>query len=489
MPGRELGRSNVFANSSIKPLELDSATGLHPTLREPYTAMTEDELYRSSTQYRLWSFTPEALAALRASTNATAAKRVRAGGVETATNGASKIGTDRGGDGGQSSSSGDVGQIDCLTVEEEQKLVEFYCVKAMDLADFCSFPTNVKARQSSHHPKFEIKTKKALTSFRKTQATAVQYLKRFYLANSPMTYHPKQIMPCALFLATKTENHYTPLSAFAAKLDKTTSEDVVGPEFLLTQGLRFTFDVRHPFRGLEGGFMEMLALAEGKGKSVALGLDQEAFFHGLSSSSESVAAADDIRSRIRTAHTAAKDHLKTSAQLSDAYFLYTPAQIWLAAVYVVDKVLARAYLDSKFPTIIIISSKDQQQHKKINKTILIQTIHDLASLLHHHHHHQRHPGDAKAKIAEMKRIGKKLFACHQNPKPSAAAVPSSSLRGDDVVMSDDDQQRKKKKEKEEEEEEKGEQMKTKKRRLERERYTKEAEDVFGPPSVLGDGGS
>ena len=35
-------------------------------------------------------------------------------------------------------------QVDCLTVEEEQKLVNFYCVKAMDFADFCDFPTNVK---------------------------------------------------------------------------------------------------------------------------------------------------------------------------------------------------------------------------------------------------------------------------------------------------------------------------------------------------------
>ena len=81
-----------------------------------------------------------------------------------------------------------------------------------------------------------------------------------------MTYHPKQIMPSALFLSTKTENHYTALKSFASKFPKTTPDDVIAPEFLVTQGLRFTFDVRHPHRGLEGGFMELLALASGDGQ-------------------------------------------------------------------------------------------------------------------------------------------------------------------------------------------------------------------------------
>ena len=39
-------------------------------------------------------------------------------------------------------------EVDCLTVEEEQKLVGFYCVKAMQFADFCEFPTNVKVAKA-----------------------------------------------------------------------------------------------------------------------------------------------------------------------------------------------------------------------------------------------------------------------------------------------------------------------------------------------------
>ncbi len=186
------------------------------------TAMvTEDQVYRASTQYRLWSFSPEALASLRASTNALAAERVRAAirkrtgeqqqqqrrqsqqgsagvnadvgaaGVDNQSTDAASVGGDNGGrakdgssrisggagggrgeegggggpsangtssgngeevsteaDGGSGGSSGGIAmpEIDCLTVEEEQKLVEYYSVKAMGLADFCSFPTNVKVR-------------------------------------------------------------------------------------------------------------------------------------------------------------------------------------------------------------------------------------------------------------------------------------------------------------------------------------------------------
>lgn len=103
--------------------------------------MKEDDLYRNSTQYRLWSFTPDSLISLRASTNSIAAERVRAA-IKRAREASSKTGEvetsshDRAGK--------EENEIDCLTVEEEQKLVRFYCVKAMELADFCSFPTNVK---------------------------------------------------------------------------------------------------------------------------------------------------------------------------------------------------------------------------------------------------------------------------------------------------------------------------------------------------------
>ena len=115
--------------------------------------LTEDDVYRTSTQYRLWSFTSEALASIRRATNRQAADHVRAAirraqEGRTAGRAASAV---RSGEGekdgiGKDDENGEGPQVQCLTVEEEQKLVGFYCVKAMELADFCNFRTNVKVK-------------------------------------------------------------------------------------------------------------------------------------------------------------------------------------------------------------------------------------------------------------------------------------------------------------------------------------------------------
>ncbi len=107
--------------------------------------MSEDDIYRASTQYRLWSFTPETLASLRASTNAVATDRVRAA--------IKRVREKQDGSASNGSSTEKEKEIECLTVEEEQKLVGFYCVRAMGLADFCSFPTNVKVCLPFIHPR------------------------------------------------------------------------------------------------------------------------------------------------------------------------------------------------------------------------------------------------------------------------------------------------------------------------------------------------
>ena len=108
--------------------------------------LTEDDIYRSSTQFKLWAFTPEALVSMRASTNALAADGVKAAiaGLHKTPNADPEARMD------YSPRDSEINvDVDCLTVEEEQKLVGFYCVKAMQLSDFCDFPTNVKVRRVS----------------------------------------------------------------------------------------------------------------------------------------------------------------------------------------------------------------------------------------------------------------------------------------------------------------------------------------------------
>lgn len=107
----------------------------------------EDAVYRSTTQYRYWSYTPQVLATLRASTNEIAAERVKAAIVRVR---AAKENQD-GGDGSADGSRGAIWAngaavqvVDCLTVEEEQKLVAYYCRSAIDLGTHLNVPTDVK---------------------------------------------------------------------------------------------------------------------------------------------------------------------------------------------------------------------------------------------------------------------------------------------------------------------------------------------------------
>lgn len=119
--------------------------------------MTEDEIYRTSTQYRLWSFTLKSLHSLRSTTNSLAAEGVLTA-IRTAADSGKAVAKadpkEANSDGVKSSlpslvqASQALQEVDCLTVEEEQKLVGFYCIKAMEFADFCDFPTNVKVYSS-----------------------------------------------------------------------------------------------------------------------------------------------------------------------------------------------------------------------------------------------------------------------------------------------------------------------------------------------------
>lgn len=103
--------------------------------------MIEDEIYRSSTQFRLWSFTQDSLASLRSSTNALAGDRVRAAlrrarqARQSATEGPSVAGTPTPGDAEAKTEGGPEKEIECLTPQEELELVGYYCEKTLELGE------------------------------------------------------------------------------------------------------------------------------------------------------------------------------------------------------------------------------------------------------------------------------------------------------------------------------------------------------------------
>jgi cyclin H len=337
--------------------------------------LTEDDVYRASTQYRLWSHTPEALSSLRAKTNHLAAAAI------------------------QNEHHNHGGSAEPLNVEEELALVTHVTRQCLGVADGIKLPTNVKA-------------------------TAAQYLKRFYLTTSVMDIHPKKIFPGCLYLATKAEHHYISLSSFTEKLNacvgpksKVTSEEVVAPEFRITKGVRFTLTVRHPLRGLRGGLMELLAMAHGTaallpdlGKtSQQIQKDMMTLPLPAGSSLKTTTTPRDLEARCFEAVDKAKDILATGALLTDVYFLYTPAQIWLAALLAVDEHLASFYLDSKFPIASNPAAYDSTSASTIDdaelaKAKIINLIRECASIMHS-------TGGAQTSREELIRIDKKLYKC------------------------------------------------------------------------------
>ena len=258
-----------------------------------------------------------------------------------------------------------------------------------------------------------------------------------------MTYHPKQILPSALYLATKADHFYISLSRFVAELNGISEDNVKAPEFLLMQGLRFTLDVRHPMKGLQGGHVEMNVLAE-EGR---LG---------------SISTTGDSEKRIGIAADKAKHLLATAAQMTDAYFLFTPSQIWLAAMFIADRELAEAYLNNKIDTLAE-TLDGAQIDTAIFQTKLFVTISSCAKLLQSHTPVEE---ESPAQRKEMRRIGKKLNACQNPEKTDIVAVARTKVaekREGSNTGSGSEVDREKV---------------AKKRRLERERAEREG-DVFG----------
>ncbi|KAM3077329.1 hypothetical protein ACMFMG_006678 [Clarireedia jacksonii] len=369
---------------------------------------TEDERYRTSTQYRLWSYTPAALRSLRTTTNSNAATQVREAVRRAREAHALSSNDNSEGENSRSASAAlPEGEVDCLTVDEELKLLDFYCRQTLQLGDYLEVPLDVKA-------------------------TAIQYIRRFYTTHSIMTYPPTTILKTALFFSTKTENHYTRLTKFADAINGTTPEEVLSSEFLLTQGLRFTFDVRHPFRSLEGAIMELISIST---KQIPVPAELETL------------RPPNMQNLVLESHGIARRYLKTSALLTDAYFHYTPSQIMFAALYLASEPLTTFYLALKFH-----STTNSNSALQIKLTNTIKMIAELLASV----PEEQSPEERKA----VQALAKKLKKC-RNPE-KADLVGLQRMKREGVEKGEDDEEKI-----------------VKKRKLEREEREKEEGSIFG----------
>ncbi|KAK4196227.1 putative cyclin [Triangularia verruculosa] len=260
---------------------------------------TEDARYRDSSQYRLWSFSPTQLSALREKTNAAARARISERLLSYPLPAATASSKDLSAPTSNANTPDPDGNStpalpEFLTPAEELTLVVYYTFEIL------------RASESLHYSD-EIK------------ATAAMFLKRFYITNSIMTYPPASMFFVALFFASKVETGHVNLSEYS-NIFKKSPEEILAGEFLLCQGLRFAFDVKHPFRALRGAMMELAGFPD---------------------------MQSDLK-RLDAAESRARKILQLSPLMTDAYFHYTPSQIMLAALSLADRGLAERLIRETF---------------------------------------------------------------------------------------------------------------------------------------------
>ena len=110
--------------------------------------MIEDEIYRTSSQYRHWSYTHEALATLRQKTNEHASDRVRAAIRRSRSNKVSQNGVGNGVGHHMQAEDHDT-TVETLTVQEELKIVRWGCSKIIDMGQVMEPPIPMEIRVCS----------------------------------------------------------------------------------------------------------------------------------------------------------------------------------------------------------------------------------------------------------------------------------------------------------------------------------------------------
>lgn len=192
----------------------------------------EDARYRQSTQYRLWSFSPAQLSATREKTNALARASISECLLSRPAPAASAPTSGSNTPNPPSQTQGSSNLPEFLTPAEELRLLNHYTAELLRAGEFLGYSVAIRA-------------------------TSAIFFRRFYVANSIMTYPPTEMLKTCLFFGNKVNGVYPHAEQFAANFPKTTAEGILAGEFLLCQGLRFAFDVKHPYRALEAAMFEL----------------------------------------------------------------------------------------------------------------------------------------------------------------------------------------------------------------------------------------
>lgn len=136
-------------------------------------------------------------------------------------------------------------------------------------------------------------------------ALAFNYMKRFYLSESCMEYHPRTIGVTCAYLACKVDEFNVAIGQFIKNVkgdcDKA-ARLVLSNEMLLMQKLKFHLTVHLPYRAIQGFLIDLRA------------------------------RCSEARDKTELMDQHIDDYLEKYL-FTDACFLYSPSQIALAAVY------------------------------------------------------------------------------------------------------------------------------------------------------------
>ncbi|GAX76437.1 hypothetical protein CEUSTIGMA_g3882.t1 [Chlamydomonas eustigma] len=196
-----------------------------------------------------------------------------------------------------------------VSLEDQLKVLRFYERQIMKLCATLNYPPKVKA-------------------------TAIMYLKRFYLIHSCLTHDPARLMLTSVYLAGKIEESYIGAEEFC-KLMKQDPKAVLGSEVLLLQGLSFDLIIHSPYRALQGLIEEIC----GSRTAGQAGDNKDL----LSSHSSLVMSTTSPPPPLEDAlSTASNDQIEKwrlrsvsaidALMLSDAPLQYPPGQLALAAL-------------------------------------------------------------------------------------------------------------------------------------------------------------
>jgi len=155
--------------------------------------------FTETTQYKNWTFTKKELLELRRTAHNNARKRFQAF------------------------------EQHFVTFEQEEQLCLYYAAVA----------------GPSHAKKYNFTSK--------VMGTALIYFRRFYLFNSIMEFHPKDMILTCMYMASKTEEYNIAIEEFLKYLSGNITEDkILTNELKLLESLQFQLIVYHPFKSLQG---------------------------------------------------------------------------------------------------------------------------------------------------------------------------------------------------------------------------------------------